>query len=95
MSEAGRGKVRQELLYSSGASKAHYGESAHNYNCAVDTFFLINGKLSYDKLLYTKIKIPDTIYWYGGPYAVFYERPHFEVKDWKDLKNSGSIKLVE
>lgn len=92
ISEAGRGKVRQELLYSSGASKAHWGESAHNYNMAIDTFFLINGKLSYDKLLYAKLKIPDTINWYGAPGSKFYERPHFEIKGWKAV---AVLKKVE
>jgi hypothetical protein len=87
ISEAGRGRARQELLFSAGASDAHYGESAHNYNQAIDTFFIDkSGKLSYDKLMYAKLgTVPSTINWYGSPGSKFYERPHFEVKGWKTM----------
>lgn len=95
VSEAGRGRNRQELLFSSGASNAHYEQSAHNYNCAIDTFFLVDGKLSYHKLLYAKLKIPATLNWYGSPGSKFYERPHIEIRNWKDLKDQKLVTLVE
>lgn len=97
ISEAGRGKIQQEQDFNEGESHAHWGESAHNYNCAFDSFFLINGKYTLEKILYDKIspEIPDFVNWYGMPTAVFYERPHFEKADWRELLKAGLVKLVE
>lgn len=97
ISEGGRGRVEQESDFQRGASKAHFGESAHNYNCAFDTFFLVNGQYSLDEKLYAALQaeIPEFVNWYGSKGAVFYERPHFEKRNWKDLRIAGLIALVE
>lgn len=96
ISEAGRGEVRQELLFNSGASTAHWLKSAHNFNMALDTFFIDkDGKLTYDKTRYAKIKVPTWINWYGATGSEFYERPHFEVRNWRELKKQGKIQEVE
>ncbi len=97
IAEAGRGRIAQEQDFDRGLSKAHYGESAHNYNCAIDTFFMVSGKYSLDESLFRAIAIglPSFIEWYGSPNAKFYERPHFEKTGWKELAESGLIFLVE
>lgn len=95
--DAGRGRAEQETYFARKASNAHYGESAHNYNCAIDTFFQINGQYHVDKNLYLSIvsDLPNTILWYGRPPAPFMENPHFEIVGWKALAAEGTVKLVE
>lgn len=95
--DAGRGKREQELFLAKGASKARWGQSSHNYNAALDTFFLVDGKYSLDQKLYDSIapEVPAFISWYGAPGAKFYERPHFEIKTWREMVGAGEIKLVE
>lgn len=94
ISEAGRGYAAQEAAFKSKASRAHYGASAHNYNAALDVFFIdSNGKLSYDKSNYVALvlDLPNVINWYGKKGSAFYELPHFELNGWKSMK----LKLVE
>lgn len=97
LADAGRGRVDQEVDFARGASKAHYGQSSHNYNCALDTFFQIDGKYCLDRNLFDAIVegLDPNISWYGSPNADFKELPHFEWKNWLQLKESGDIKLVE
>lgn len=97
LAETGRGRARQEEMFNSGRSRAHYGESSHNYNCAMDTFFLINGVYNLDEANFLPVytEMPDLIEWYGAPGAKFFERPHFEKKGWRDLRAGGLIQLVE
>jgi len=92
ISDAGRGKADQTRYKLQGSSRAEYGESAHNYNMAVDIFFQINGKLVWDRGLYEQFKIPDHIAWYGVKTSPFYELPHFQIKNWRQDKDK---KLVE
>lgn len=96
--DAGRGQVEQEIYFRRGSSFAHWGESSHNYNCAIDTFFQIEGKYSLSLDLYIeKIKpnIPDWLEWaYYWP-GKKKEIPHFELKVWKMMKEMGAVKLVE
>lgn len=47
---AGRGMVEQEAAFQRGASKAHYGESAHNFGAALDLFILANGVATWPTL---------------------------------------------
>lgn len=97
IAEAGRGKIAQEKDFARGASRAHYGHSAHNYNAAIDTFFLVNGAYSLDERLFDAVVVdlPFFIEWYGAKGAVFYERPHFEKIAWKYLADQGLLVLVE
>lgn len=94
---AGRGKVDQEAALASGASKAHYGQSSHNFNAAIDIFRLTQAGASWDRpwfrdsvgtAVYKHNANPDKkfdINWYGMPGAKFFELPHVEVDGWKDL----------
>ena len=94
ISEAGRGYAAQLAAFKAKASRAHYGESAHNYNAAIDIFFIDeHGKLSYDKDKYAPLvfDLPNAINWYGKKGSPFYELPHFELNGWRNMK----LKLVE
>lgn len=95
--EAGRGHIEQEKDYAKGASRAWWGESAHNFNCAFDSFFLIDGKYNLDESNYERVArlLPSSITWYGSATARFYERPHFEISNFRELKARGELKLVE
>lgn len=98
LSQAGRGKIDQEALFSRGASKAHYGESAHNWNAAIDLFFLIDGAYNLNPLLFGQIILPAlnaSFCWYGRVGAPYYERPHVELTDWNSRAQNGLLHLVE
>lgn len=93
---AGRGRIDQEAAYARGASRAHYGESAHNYNCAIDIFVNRPGDIyPKDWFLDTLVhEIPTFVQW-GYEWKSFPEMPHLEVKNWKILKERGELQLVE
>jgi hypothetical protein len=85
---AGRGHLAQEEYFHKGASKAHYGQSAHNFGCALDLFVIQAGLDLYDKNWFETILAPNLepwLEWYGAPGASFYELPHVEIKAWKTL----------
>lgn len=101
---AGRGKALQEEAFASGTSKAHYTQSAHNYNAAIDLFRLTGESLlSYDRAWFDAVVAgavkrhnddPNktfSLLWYGTKGSPYFELPHIEVKDWKKL----GLKLVE
>lgn len=87
VAEAGRGRIDQEKDFAKGASKAYWPESAHNHNAAVDTFFQIDGQYRLDESLYQQVLsyLTPEIEWYGSKGAVFYERPHFQLKGWQSM----------
>lgn len=95
---AGRGKVDQEVCFQRGASKAHYGQSAHNFNLAIDIFQLKDGQAAWDQAWFDSVVKPNlygALSWFGAPNAVFRELPHVEISNWKDLVQNGSVGLVE
>lgn len=94
----GRGKVEQEALFQRGATRAHYGHSAHNYNLALDLFQQINGEALWSKDAFNAVIAPliyGALNWYGAPSSPFFELPHVELKYWEDLVSQGRAKLVE
>lgn len=98
LSEAGRGKIQQEKDFSEGLSKAHYLESAHNYNAALDSFIQVPGLSMYDKDWYNRNlapALPKNIVWYGRPGCSFREFPHIELINWRELRDSGLLVPVE
>ena len=98
VSEAGRGREKQELEFSEGDTKAHWLESAHNWNAALDIFIQLSGHGIYDREWFTKVlapEIPKTLVWYGRPDCTFREFPHVEVAGWKKLRDSGLLVPVE
>lgn len=96
---AGRGKADQEAVFAEGKSKARWGQSAHNWNCAIDIFHMkMNHDGSvvalYDRPWYIEIIEPNLepfLKWYGTPGSSFYELPHVEIADWRN----GNARLVE
>lgn len=96
---AGRGKADQEAAFSKGLSRAHYGESAHNYNAAMDFFCVLPGGTDiYNHGWFThtlKPALKDFLIWYGEPKSSFFELPHVELIAWKDMVDQGFLTLVE
>lgn len=95
---AGRGADEQTEKLREGRSRARYGKSAHNYNCAIDVFVQLPKKDIYDSTWFQKVlapKIPYHLKWYGSKDSDFYELPHIEVRDWRKLASTGGATLVE
>jgi hypothetical protein len=90
---AGRGRDEQEKCFNEKTSRAHWGESAHNYNCAIDTFQLVDGVYVLDKQSYLDLlapKLPKWIEW-GYEWKSFPELPHLQRRNFKFM----NLKLVE
>lgn len=96
---AGRGRQDQEALFLKGATKAHYGHSAHNYNAAIDLFEMSGDKSNiYERKWFRDViapRLPEYFLWYGTPLAEFYELPHVELRGFKGMVARGELKLVE
>lgn len=98
---AGRGFADQEAAKTAGASRASYGQSAHNYNCAID-LFVMDFK-NYPDQLYPKKwfdtvlapEVPFFLNWYGAPGQPFPELPHLEIREWRGLRAQNMASLVE
>lgn len=102
ISAAGRGKAEQEEYFKKGTSKAHYGQSSHNKNAALDIFKLHANGAEWPKAWFQTVIKPAIdannaaatfkIKWYGEPGSSFYELPHCELDGWK---TNSDLKLVE
>jgi hypothetical protein len=93
----GRNKKDQYDAFMRGASRAKWGQSAHNYGCAVDVFFNTGGDI-YPKDQFEAVLAPALLpwlRWYGAPGAVFSELPHVEIANWVELVKHGAAALVE
>jgi hypothetical protein len=87
----------QAKLYAQGrtapgaiVTNAKPGQSAHNYAAAIDVVFLLDGgKIDWngpwDKI--GKIGEKLGLVW-GGSFKTFVDRPHFEWKDWRSLRQA-------
>lgn len=97
---AGRGSVDQESCFTAGTSEAHWTQSAHNWNQALDLFKLDeNGKAQWPPMWYNDFlrndpAIGDWLTW-GATWTTFKEYPHVQCSDWKDKAKSGMAVLVE
>lgn len=96
---AGRGYEEQEALFQRRASRAHYGQSAHNYGAAIDVWENTgNASDIYEKTWFREVlkpRLTDWLNWYGEPGSSFYELPHIEVRNWKAMAKRKTLKLVE
>lgn len=94
---AGRGKEEQDSKKLSGNSLASYGQSAHNYNCALDLFIQLPMVDMYDRTRFNEAlnNIPYALNWYGLPGSIFKELAHVEFREWRRLLAEGNAKLVE
>lgn len=100
----GRGAKDQELFFNKGLSHAHWGQSAHNYNAALDFFRLTQTNTGltaqFDSPWYRNVLGPATdanpnLRWYGKPPITFFELPHVEWANWRVLRDAGKLNLVE
>lgn len=94
-----RDKAAQELAFNKGNSKAHFGQSPHNYfpSFGVD---VVPWPLDWDDLAsfralakVVKAKIAElglAIDW-GGDWKSFRDYPHWEVRNWKAKKASAKL----
>ena len=96
---AGRGRMDQEAAFHRRASKAHYGQSSHNFNSALDIFREApTVEEMYDAEWFSEFiqsALTQDLDWYGAPGAKFFELPHVEIRGWEALKGLGEITLVE
>lgn len=95
---AGRGRIDQEAAYARGATRAHWTQSSHNYNAAIDIFVMIPGaKDIYPREWFNTVLQPAIapfLTWYGAIGSPFFELPHIELSGWKNMVATGAVKLV-
>jgi hypothetical protein len=102
-SKANRGALEQDQLFERRATRARWKQSSHNFGAAIDTFFLVDGKASWDIKLYFNLfgtigeDIPEFIRWYGIKEGKndFWELPHFELRHWRRMVTNMELKAVE
>lgn len=96
---AGRGYNEQYDAFMRGASRAKYGQSAHNFNLGIDLFVIQKNDSNIYPLDWFKRvlapEVPAWLNWYGKPGSIFYELPHIEVSNWHELVAMGAATLVE
>ncbi len=96
---AGRGKADQTNAFNNHLSRSRWGESAHNYNAAIDIFEQTNDFKNIFEIKWfeetLKPLLPPWLQWFGAPDSPFYELPHIQIRDWKSLVKQGTLRLVE
>jgi len=98
ISSAGRGKSEQEQYFRQGKSKAHYGQSAHNYNAALDFFRLTVNGADFSTDWYVTLigpKAREAGFEYAGDWKTFKELVHVQIANFQQLVKEGKLKLVE
>jgi hypothetical protein len=100
---AGRGKVEQEDAFKKGTSRAHYGQSAHNFNMAIDIFKLHLLGAEWPRAWFEFYIKPAVVAhnvdltrtfdleWYGAEGTKFFELPHIEVRGWRFQPNKAPV----
>ena len=97
--EARRGRVAQETAYAKGNSKAHFGQSPHNYTPAIALDIVpipLNWKdinafkalAPYFLNVAKELNIP--ISW-GGNWKSFKDYPHYELTPWSTYAKKASL----
>lgn len=94
-----RGEAEQTRLYVQGRSKAAYGDSAHNYGCAVD---LVHGTLAWNMterswavIAHVGKELAASKGWkleWGGSWK-FYDPAHWQLADWRERAAQAGIAL--
>lgn len=92
-----RGEEDQEAAFAKGNSKAHFGQSPHNFRpaLALDIACLDGGKITWEPEFYEAVaahvmSVAETLgvgVTWGGDFKSFKDRPHFELRDWKALRS--------
>jgi len=106
---AGRGQIDQEALFVKKATRAHWLESSHNYNAALDIFRnvalslydthwfqqVVSPALTNPKYCHTPGNPVVQLSWLGRPGSPFPELPHVQLKDWVAMRKSGLLIPVQ
>ena len=98
---AGRGHFEQQRCFMNKVSDAKWGQSAHNFNAAIDLFESSGDRDNlYEAVWFSKVVRPwiaqySEFEWYGSPGSSYFELPHIQVRNWKDLVRSGLLTPVE
>ena len=94
-----RGEKDQNDALKRGTNKAKWGESPHNFipALAIDLFRLTITGAEWPASWFNAYVGPEVakhpeLTW-GGTFSHFADRPHIEIKAWKDLVKSGKAKL--
>lgn len=94
-----RDKTEQEEAYSNGNSKAHFGQSAHNYNpsFAVDVYpypvpkkqgKIDDNSKEWDKMIYAFKSVANKMgieITCGIDWKSLKDKPHIEIKNWQKI----------
>jgi peptidoglycan LD-endopeptidase CwlK len=92
-----RSPTDQDKAFEAGTSKARAGQSPHNVvidhrpmSLALDFFELRNGQAFFESAFYFRIwseMVEGKRPWidWGGNWKQFPDRPHFQVKDWRNF----------
>jgi hypothetical protein len=97
-----RDKAAQEAAFIQGNSRARFGQSPHNYSpsLAVDICPWADGALQWNNhqlfdslaehIKTTAKRLGIEVTW-GGDFKSIVDKPHFELKNWKKIKNQPYI----
>lgn len=98
-----RDKIAQREAYQAGFSKAEWGDSAHNYvpSFAVDLLpYPFQGWDNKDQFyrlagcILTVAHILEVDLVWGGDFKRFFDGPHFEIRNWKDISDPASKSVL-
>lgn len=98
-----RGRQAQEKAFSLGNSKAHFGQSAHNWSpavaCDVVPYPIDWNNLARFKALGVFVtakarSLGIDVSW-GGAWPKFKDYPHYELANWRDLVATKKVKPFE
>ncbi len=94
-----RGKDEQEKAYVSGHSKAHFGQSPHNYIPAIALDVVpypldwndIPSFIALSKIVKAKAKELNIPISYGGDWKSIRDYPHYELDPWRDWAKKSKL----
>jgi len=95
-----RGREAQEKAYSQGHSRAHFGQSAHNWNPALALDVCpypidwndIPRFVALSKVVKAKAKELGISITYGGGWKKIKDYPHYELTDWKAISQTKVVR---
>lgn len=98
-----RGRAEQEKAFRAGNSKAHFGQSAHNFVPAVAMDICpypidwdnIERFIALSKIVKAKAAEFGIDIVYGGDWKTIKDYPHFELTNWKKMVKDGEVHLIK